>query len=169
MTECWVHPALFWERRAGDCEDHAILIVSMLRTLGINAWLVWGMFDSGLGATGHAWVEAEIDGMHYLIEGTSKPPLPDVFPGVACGDLTSLYDSQKYHPQALFNRNPDGPARTNGKEYSRWQDNHWLSMPMVDPDWIPAKKTHNAELVTDNGRQTLQPTLASEPDPSPVT
>ena len=46
----------------GDCDDQSILYISMLRSLGIPAWLEFGpLYDSNAGDWGgHAWAEVYI-------------------------------------------------------------------------------------------------------------
>ncbi len=68
--DCWLLPAEAWSLCAGDCEDHAILIVSILRQMGLPAWLTCGKAEGD----GHAWVTFPLDGTDYLIEATSKHP-----------------------------------------------------------------------------------------------
>jgi hypothetical protein len=110
--ECWLPSQETWQRAVGDCEDHSILLASMLTHLGINAWLVWGKTDGG----GHAWVEVEIDGDLKLIEATLKQPLPASLPKVT--ESSSAYSSV-YQPDA------GSPARTNGKTYAVFENGQW--------------------------------------------
>jgi len=58
--EFWLFPGETLGLRRGDCEDGAILIVSMCRAIGIPSWRIRvaaGMVDPGRGAAqgGHAW------------------------------------------------------------------------------------------------------------------
>jgi hypothetical protein len=144
MSDCWVAPSTLWERQTGDCEDHAILIVSMLRTLRVKAWLVWGESDFGDGYSGHAWVETEIDDTHYLIEATSKPPMPEDMPGAPKDTgLPDLYASLKYRPES----GKDGivPSRTDGEVYAYWSDGQWHPLVMTDPVLVQPSETKPAE------------------------
>lgn len=49
------------EKREGDCTEHAVLLVSLMRMFKIPAKMVFGIkmfkFEDGYGAFGHAWVE----------------------------------------------------------------------------------------------------------------
>ena len=110
--ECWLPAEETWKRTLGDCEDHSILLASMLIHLGIHAWLVWGKTDEG----GHAWVEVEIDGDLKLIEATLKQPLPASLPKVT--ESSNAYSSV-YQPDA------GSPARTNGKVYAVFENGQW--------------------------------------------
>ncbi len=61
------------ERKEGDCTEHAVLLVSLMRMFNIPAKMVFGikMFRTGdnYGAFGHAWVE-------YLQKGNWKAADP---------------------------------------------------------------------------------------------
>ncbi|OGW38917.1 MAG: hypothetical protein A2010_14470 [Nitrospirae bacterium GWD2_57_9] len=61
------------ERREGDCTEHAVLLVSLMRMFTIPAKLVMGIkmirVGEGYGAFGHAWVE-------YLQKGKWKAADP---------------------------------------------------------------------------------------------
>ena len=79
----WVpHPAAeVLARRYGDCKDHTVLLVAMLREAGIPAWS--SLINSGRPAfvdpefpvflANHAVTYAEIDGEGLLLDGTSNP------------------------------------------------------------------------------------------------
>jgi transglutaminase-like putative cysteine protease len=103
----------------GDCEDHSILLASMLLHLGIKAWVVWGTVDEG----GHAWVEVEIDDSLRLIEATRKQPLPDRLPSIQ--DAGAVYGVSFYKPDT------DCPARTNGVVCSNFTEDGWCEVSLV--------------------------------------
>jgi len=130
LEEFWMTPAETWERGCGDCEDHSILIVTMLRTLGVKCWLTWG--DAG--GEGHAWVEAEIDGTQVLIEATSKSPLPRSLPTVdsASDVYGQVYDPEKHRP-----------GRTDGQVYAEWLGDGWREMEIFEP--VPVRLGELAE------------------------
>jgi transglutaminase-like putative cysteine protease len=79
----WVpHPAPeVFARRYGDCKDHTVLLVAMLREAGIPAWPA--LVHMGIPAfvdpdlptllANHAVVYAEIDGEGLFLDGTSNP------------------------------------------------------------------------------------------------
>ncbi|MCB1092881.1 MAG: transglutaminase domain-containing protein, partial [Verrucomicrobiae bacterium] len=73
VRDCWLEPAEMWKRGVGDCEDHSILLVSMIQKLvpGVRPWLVVGTMGDG---GGHAWVmiSSSATGQEYLIEATRK-------------------------------------------------------------------------------------------------
>jgi hypothetical protein len=119
-NECWLPASETWNRSVGDCEDHSILLASMLLHLGVSAWVVWGMVDDG----GHAWVEVEIDGMLRLIEATGKQPLPDSLPPVQ--EAGAVYGFSVYKPDT------DCPARTNGVHYSCFTEGGWRELELVE-------------------------------------
>jgi hypothetical protein len=118
--ECWLPAQETWQRGEGDCEDHSILLTSMLLHLGIKAWVVWGSVDEG----GHAWVEVEIDGSLRLIEATRKQPLPDCLPSIQ--EAAAVYGVLFYMPDS------DAPARTNGSVYSNFTDESWFDVSLVE-------------------------------------
>lgn len=120
--ECWLPAHETWNRCVGDCEDHSILLASMLLHLGINAWVVWGTADDG----GHAWVEVEIDGRLRLIEATHKCPLPDRLPLVE--EAAVFYGFTAYQPAT------DSPARTNGVVYSHHVEDSWQDLKIAEAE-----------------------------------
>ncbi|MFY0528109.1 transglutaminase domain-containing protein [Archangium gephyra] len=67
----WYSPAVTLRRRAGDCEDFTLLVVSMLVSQGVSADVAIGSVWSGGSFGGHAWVEGADAISGFLIEGTS--------------------------------------------------------------------------------------------------
>ena len=131
MEECWLPPAESWSRGTGDCEDHAIVIVTMLRTLGIRSWLTWGTaWDNG-----HAWVEAVLDGRHTVIEATAKAPLATTLP---TRDETTNVWGTAYTPAT-------GPARTDGETYDQWDGAQWTAVAIAEP--APVSNTRSIPVV----------------------
>lgn len=66
------------DRRAGDCTEHSVLLVALLRSLGIPAREVGGVvYDNEMlvGFGWHAWVEAEIDGRWVQVDPSWDEPL----------------------------------------------------------------------------------------------
>jgi hypothetical protein len=45
-------------RREGDCTEHALLLVALLRKAGVPARMAYGLILTESGFIGHAWVEA---------------------------------------------------------------------------------------------------------------
>lgn len=121
IQECWLPANETWQRGVGDCEDHSILLASMLLHLGINAWVVWGVADNG----GHAWVEVEIDGSLRLIESTAKHPLPERLP--------LIQEANVVYGLSSYIADQDCPARTNGASYSTFNDGSWSDVALVEP------------------------------------
>jgi hypothetical protein len=62
--DVWQHPAMFEERRRGDCEDFALWAWRKLTELGIDAEFFVGRFRDRQ----HAWVVYRLDGAEYLFE-----------------------------------------------------------------------------------------------------
>lgn len=52
VSDEWCSPGVTLQRDGGDCDDHAILVVSLLLKLGVEAWVVLGSVPGGY----HAWV-----------------------------------------------------------------------------------------------------------------
>jgi hypothetical protein len=49
-------------RREGDCTEHALLLVALLRSSGVPARMAYGLILTEVGFIGHAWVEAYAGG-----------------------------------------------------------------------------------------------------------
>lgn len=109
-ADCWLRPAEAWQRGIGDCEDHAVLVASMLLHLRIEAWVVWGTAGSY-----HAWVEATIGERHVLIEATLKT-LPETIPIV---EEASKHYRETYIPETRY------PGRCNDSEYGIYDGSQW--------------------------------------------
>jgi hypothetical protein len=65
VTDYWQLPSTTISLGTGDCEDHAILLTSLLRALGVpreNVRMAWGWVDWLWGghAGYHAWVEVKV-------------------------------------------------------------------------------------------------------------
>jgi hypothetical protein len=60
-------------RREGDCTEHALLLVALLRKSGIPSRLAYGLILTEIGFIGHAWVEAYGAGRWYWLD----PSFPD--------------------------------------------------------------------------------------------
>lgn len=58
-----------WKRKMGVCIDISALTVGMLRAVGINARMVFGLANR----SNHAWVEAAIDGQLEIYDHDAKP------------------------------------------------------------------------------------------------
>lgn len=58
--ETYVHPARTLEWGAGDCDDQAALLASLLRSVKIPARLTFCYWSTGPSRRGHVWTEAWI-------------------------------------------------------------------------------------------------------------
>jgi len=75
LLDMWKLPRQMLIDRAGDCEDHANLITSILIANGVPAVTVVGTLQGGKRAwwggkeqVTHVWTEAEIDGKVYIVD-----------------------------------------------------------------------------------------------------
>lgn len=50
----WQQPSETYQRRTGDCEDHAILAAFLLTRAGYDGVMIWVGYDED---SGHVWVE----------------------------------------------------------------------------------------------------------------
>lgn len=55
----------------GDCEDTSILLLAVLDTFGIEAYMTIGYLYQNRNKTGHAWVAVKINNRWYTIETTN--------------------------------------------------------------------------------------------------
>lgn len=58
-----------WKTHLGICQDVSAMVVGMLRSVGINAYLCIGKAGSRIS---HAWVEAIINGKKYRYDHSGK-------------------------------------------------------------------------------------------------
>ncbi len=70
-TDFWCSPSATMLNGGGDCEDLAILAVSLLRAGGVDAFVVTGRVWTDHGFQGHAWVEGWDPSGFFMIEATS--------------------------------------------------------------------------------------------------
>ncbi len=49
-----------WENRSGDCDELSFLFASMARSIGIPAWVEYGMLYDGTTWGGHAWIRTVV-------------------------------------------------------------------------------------------------------------
>jgi hypothetical protein len=82
VGEFWQFPSETLATREDDCEEHAFLLVSMLRSF-TNAYVVLGDYQGW----GHAWGASE-EG--EILEAT-------------CTEARAVPDPEAYHPYVLFN------------------------------------------------------------------
>jgi len=70
--DAWQSPAATLARRGGDCEDHTILVLSMLaHDPSVAAQFIVGELWTGRTWGGHAWVEGQDASGGFLIEATN--------------------------------------------------------------------------------------------------
>ena len=93
VKDLWVEPGLLVKIRVGNCANKSFLLTSMLRTFmqPTDVVCVLGNLYNGH-ASGHAWVQATIKGIDYVVEATR----PDVPPVPAA-------NAARYEPVHLFN------------------------------------------------------------------
>jgi len=105
MFDFWQYS---WEtllEREGDCEDKGILICSLLRILGYEAYTVIGYVEIEGQKYGHGWAEVKIGSESYIMEGTLSPQILNkisyktYFQKMKCSDLYG----KLYHPILKFN------------------------------------------------------------------
>ncbi len=68
VYENWRNTTEILESKNGDCADQSILLVSMLKNIGIDAYVIQGDIDK----SDHAWVAARVDGSWIQIDPTAK-------------------------------------------------------------------------------------------------
>jgi hypothetical protein len=65
--------------RAGDCTEHAVLLVALGRSFGFPARVVQGVLlvpqGTRVAANGHAWAEIFADGAWSVVDATAQPGL----------------------------------------------------------------------------------------------
>ena len=71
LCDRWSSPASTLRRGGGDCDDLAILGVSILLQAEVNAHFVVGRLCNRHECGGHAWVEGHDRGGWFLLEATS--------------------------------------------------------------------------------------------------
>lgn len=72
VWDAWQSPEATLRRRGGDCEDHAILLLSLLaHDAEVSAYFVVGQYWNGRNWSGHAWVEGRDSRGGFMIEATS--------------------------------------------------------------------------------------------------
>jgi hypothetical protein len=76
VGDYWATPAEIIERRAGDCDDKAILLVSLLRNYieAEKVFCAFGYWSQNGSQDGHMWVVMEGEGENdRIIEATAGP------------------------------------------------------------------------------------------------
>jgi len=95
--EVWQMPDSTLKRRMGDCEDLSFLLCSLLRALGVDARMVFGVYKG----VGHAWVYAEADGVGGILESTSGQPFTG-FADPAGYNVEEGYGAQVWPPDPVM-------------------------------------------------------------------
>jgi hypothetical protein len=97
VCEDWRNTSEVLESGYGDCTDKSILLVSMLNSIGIESYVVYGTQD--INDTKHAWVAARIDGTWLEMD----PTTPGIFYIYNC--LTSDCRFKRYYDpiEGMFN------------------------------------------------------------------
>lgn len=118
-ADVWNRPSTTWRTKAGDCEDHAVLLADVLGTVGYDARAVVGSYRGG----GHAWVVVRSAGNEFILDQVANRPRR--FPPRA--ELLRL----DYAPTASFDRTRLHLAETESPApASYWSRNHWTSLPI---------------------------------------
>ncbi len=91
IGDYWTTPAEILERRAGDCDDKAILLTSLLRNQlpPEQVFCAFGFWKKGSQREGHMWVVTQgTDGFDNILESTAAP---------------GLHHKGRYDLEAMFN------------------------------------------------------------------
>jgi transglutaminase-like putative cysteine protease len=70
--DVWQSPLATLSRGGGDCEDLAILALSVLAALGCGGVLVVGLMFTRTGPIGHAWLEGRDSAGWFHMEATKS-------------------------------------------------------------------------------------------------
>lgn len=68
--DSWQKASQTFEKKTGDCEDHAILLTSILLSRGYDAYLVVGGTE-GTDTINHSWVYLKYNGKEYFLDPTN--------------------------------------------------------------------------------------------------
>ncbi|MBA7654219.1 hypothetical protein ES703_62095 [subsurface metagenome] len=98
LPEVWMMPSETLKRGIGDCEDSSFLLCSLLLALSVPARVVFGVHKG----SGHAWVEAWIDGTGGILETTSDQPFTGFADPSGYGVDRTFGDLQKEDPFMAF-------------------------------------------------------------------
>lgn len=66
--DVWQYSIEAYANTHGDCEDHSIILCDWLNTMGYEARVVCGTYET----SGHAWVVLYKDGKEFILEATQK-------------------------------------------------------------------------------------------------
>jgi predicted transglutaminase-like cysteine proteinase len=117
----WQRPACTWQKKAGDCEDHALLLTDSLRSLSYDARTVAGKRKG----KGHAWVVVKFKGKEYLLDQVGRRSAR--FPPRA-----SLLVAE-YRPAYAFDeKNLHIPSKTGEFPADYWNSKEWNCIPTTD-------------------------------------
>lgn len=78
-ADTWCSPAAFLASSEGDCSNFAILALSILRGLGIDAVAVVGRRGRGR-RSGHVWIEGQDASGWFLLESTNGEVFRGTYP-----------------------------------------------------------------------------------------
>jgi predicted transglutaminase-like cysteine proteinase len=119
--DVWQRAARTWQKKAGDCEDHAFLLTDSLRSLGYDARTVAGKYKG----QGHAWVVVKFKGKEYLLDQLGRRSAR--FPPRA-----SLLFAE-YRPAYAFDeKNLHIPSKTGEVPADYWNSKQWDRIPTPD-------------------------------------
>ena len=119
--DVWQRPAYTWQKKAGDSEDHALLLTDSLRSLGYDARTVVGKHKG----KGHAWVVVKFKGKEYLLDLLGRRSAR--FPPRA-----SLLFAE-YRPAYAFDeKNLYIPSKAGKVPADYWKSKEWNRIPTPD-------------------------------------
>ena len=98
QADYWQTPAMCMRTHVGNCVNKAFLLTSLLRREypQNEVYCVLGNLHNGV-VSGHAWVEATIDGITYIVESTRNDvPLLEVSKGDRYEPVHYINDKELY-------------------------------------------------------------------------
>lgn len=115
LKEVWQNSKQSFLNTRGDCEDHAIILSDWLISMGLDARVVLGTYET----RGHAWVVVFKDSKVFLLEATDKRKYKK-------WNHYPLTDFQtEYHPKSMFNREYFW-INTGSVYTTRYAGNQWV-------------------------------------------
>lgn len=139
--DVWQTAAETWSFRAGDCEDHSILLASWLIAEGYDVRLAAGEMQKDPEEWGgHCWVALRLSNVEYLIESTLKCTGAFLTEEMWRSNYrieTASASASRYRPFIVFNsqhiwkrrgyeRNSSGELITPMPPSSYWSESEWI-------------------------------------------
>lgn len=140
VDEFWQTPLETLKLKTGDCEDYAILGASMLRALGYDARVEFGVVNWLGGVMGmHAWVEFPSGGYWYTFEGINGAIYKGAEAALNAGYKTRWYEIHPDHCDWMCTPN-------SGDHRIKCPDGNWIY-----PNNCVQKDNRPAYLLMPNG------------------